>query len=147
MGLNFVSEDTNSYQLEEIKKKNLFTRWRIIILFSIFLSIIFVLVRNDYRLTFNKNEKLELICGPKNTLNSSNDDDEVRREKIIRAVQTNQKSFSTLPNFQKIYPIQEPRGYRGKNIWIVKIIFSEENPEHKKIPEQLCGFNIDILYK
>ena len=143
----FISEDDNDYQLEKTTKRNIFTRLRVVVLFSFFLLLIFLLIKNDYSLAFDKREQLELICGPRNTLDTSVDDLEARQEKIQLAIQANQKNFSSLNGFQKIYATQEPIGYQGRKVWMAKAVFSEENPQHKKIPDQLCGFQLVVLYK
>lgn len=147
MGLKFISEDDNNYQVEKITKKNIFTRLRITFLFLVFLFVIFTIDKNDYSLVFNKQEILEFSCGPKNTLNPSNDDAEARAEKILRAIESNKSLLSSLVGFEKIYSAQEPRGYQGRNIVMVKILFSQEDPSHKKIPDQMCGFNLEVIYK
>lgn len=145
MGLKFLNEDTNAYQVEKSNKKNFFIRLRATSLFILFLIIIFILIKNDYSLSFD-DDKLTFVCSPNNTLVSS-DDGEAREEKIARAIQTNQQKISSLTGFKKVSSAQEPRGYQGRNIFVTKIIFSQESPEHKKIPEQLCGFDIDLVYK
>lgn len=147
MGLKFLSEDDNDYVLEKATQKSLLTRLRLVFLFFVFLLIIFVLIKNNYSLSFDRKDLLEFTCGPNNTLDSSDDDFETRGEKIARAIQVNQQKISLLPGFEKVYSAQEPRGYQGRNIFVTKIIFSQENPEQKKIPEQLCGFDIDLVYK
>lgn len=147
MGLKFITEDDNNYELEKISKKNIFTRIKIIFLFLVFLFLIFTLAKNDYKLTFDNKNKLEFSCGPKNTLNPSYDDAEARTEKISRAIKSNEKLISSLVGFEKIYSAQEPRGYQGRNIMIVKVIFSQEDTSHKKIPKEMCGFNLEVIYK
>lgn len=147
MGLKFITEDDNNYQVEKITKKNIFTRIRIIFLFLLFLFIIFSLAKNNFSLDFNNKDKIEFSCGPKNTLNPSYDDNEAREEKILRAINNNKSFISSLTGFEKIYSAQEPRGYKNRKIAVVKIIFSQEDSSHKRIPDQMCGFDIEIIYK
>ena len=148
MGLNLITENEVDCQLEKVAKKNIFVRLRLFFLFFVFLLLIFALAKNDYSLAFfGKKDLLELTCGPKNTLDSSADDQETRGEKINRAIEINQEKFSTLVGFQKIYADQEPIGYQKHMVWVAKIIFSEEDEQQKKIPDQLCGFPLKILYK
>lgn len=147
MSFKFSNDLDIDLQLEKTVKRNVATRIRLVALFTIFLFVILALIKNGYSLTFGKENNYVFSCGPKNTQDLTNDDMETRSEKATKAILANQETLDSLVGFKEAYASKEPRGYKKRDVVVIKIIFSEDSPEHQRIPEQICGFDIDLLYK
>lgn len=142
----FFEEPGDEFELEKVKKKNLTTKIRTILFFIVFLFIIFFIVKNDFSFAFGEKVVFEEVCGPANTKNFVSDED-LNLSKAKKAILSNEQFFKDLPNFQKIFAKKEPIGYKNKNISTITVVFSRENKEHKIIPKEICGFQVNVFYK
>lgn len=140
------NELDDEFEFDKEKKRDIKTKIRILVLFVIFSVIIISIVRNNFSFAYGIDDKLETICGPKNTWNNR-DDSELLLEKVRRAVEVNSKKIETINGFLKIYISNEAIGYKNRKIPVINIIFSKEDKMQKIIPEQICNFDVKILYK
>jgi len=142
----YFEEPEDKLELKERGGINLRTKTRAAFLFACYLILILIIIGNDFSFVFSAGSKFVPVCGPANTKKLS-DDDEFAKEKCQKALRANEEYFKKMPGYIEGKVTELPIGYKKNLIPVIQISFSEENPEHKEIPEEICGFEVQRLYK
>jgi hypothetical protein len=142
----YFEEPEDKLELKERMKVRLRVKTRAVVLFVCYLVLILIIIKNDFNFVFGVESNFVPVCGPANTKKLS-DDDEFAKEKCQKTLKANEIYLKKIPGYTKGNVVELPMGYKNKLIPIIQISFDKESPEHKKIPEEICGFRIQKYYK
>lgn len=143
-------EDLNDNELlfEKKKAKKKRSNFRLVLLLFCFMVLITGIVKNDFSIDFFQAEASQFkpICTADSTYQAS-DDEELRTEKCKKAIALNREELKLLDAFDDVIFSNEPVGYKGKMMPVVKVYFNRANNESDKLPEKLCGFQLKALVR
>ena len=141
-------EPDSKYELEKINEKDVKVRANVITLFMLFLFLVLLLVFNNFNFNFasNRAAKLEQTCGAKNAYNW-NDEEEVYLEKANKILSDNHGQFIKARGFKEAYVESEPIGYKKANKPVIKVFFEGVAESSVKVPERLCGYRVEAVFK
>jgi hypothetical protein len=142
----YFEEPEDKLKLKEREEVHLRIKTRVAVLFACYLVLILIIAKNDFSFVFGAESKIVPVCGPANTKKMS-DDKELVREKCQKALRVNEEYFKKMPGYIEGKVTELPIGYKKNLIPVIQISFNKESPEHKKIPEEICGFEVQRLYK
>ncbi|MFO7807447.1 MAG: hypothetical protein R6V40_03440 [Candidatus Moraniibacteriota bacterium] len=140
-------EPEDDYSFEGVKKTKTSTKIRIFILFLVFLLVIFIIIKNDFKLSFfSEDEKYDLgfKCSEENTL-KDHDDDFLQKIKVKKAVKDNKKNFSHLDGFEGL-EIAYKEKYNGSRIPYMKVFLNGDPESYKAFPEDVCNFDLKVEF-
>lgn len=139
-------EPEKNYVFEGSNISNVKPKARLIVLLLSFFTIIGFFIKNDYDFNFLKNNKPELvfICSEENSF-SHYEPKEDNYAKAKKALEVNLDLLEGEVNFQNSGVTFESIGKKSLKKPAIYLNFSDESTFN--IPETMCGFKVNVIYK
>lgn len=137
----------DEFEVEQLKKRDMATRIRTAAFFIVFLIVIFSLAKNGFSFDFGSGGGEKDIAVQCDGIEyKSNEDAELMLTKAMEVVSKNSKEIQSLSGYVKSSAILEPAGYKGRQIPVIRLILNQLDT-NKKLPNDLCGFQLKVIYK
>ena len=136
------------YEFGESKKSSPTTKIKVLTLFLVFVLLILLLARNNYRLDLLKTTIVPVIteCNPLYKFDLR-DSELIMVENARDVLKDNFDNFEGLEGFKKGYVESRSVTQEGKRIPEIILEFKDIEKTEKNIPNKVCGFNVTVTYK